>query len=137
VTNAAEIIRSAADPDANIIFGTVIDDALGDEVRITVIAAGFDGGGFSRARTEAPRRAGAAVPAEPQAAPPAEQIDLTEQPGRDSRDDQLARTTPQRTVTFDDLAPERDRPQLPRAARPERRPVVFEDDDLDVPDFLK
>ncbi len=137
VTNAAEIIRSAADPDANIIFGTVIDDALGDEVRITVIAAGFDGGGFSRARTEALRRAGAAVPAEPQAAPPAEQIDLTEQPGRDSRDDQLARTTPQRTVTFDDLAPERDRPQLPRAARPERRPVVFEDDDLDVPDFLK
>ena len=32
----------AAHPDANIIFGAVIDDALGDEVRITVIAAGFD-----------------------------------------------------------------------------------------------
>jgi cell division protein FtsZ len=42
VNEAAEIISRAAHPDANIIFGAVIDDALGDEVRITVIAAGFD-----------------------------------------------------------------------------------------------
>jgi len=42
VNEAAEIVSSAAHPDANIIFGAVIDDALGDEVRITVIAAGFD-----------------------------------------------------------------------------------------------
>ena len=42
LNEAAEIIGQAAHPDANIIFGAVIDDALGDEVRITVIAAGFD-----------------------------------------------------------------------------------------------
>src|SRR5215831_11046531 len=42
VNEAAEIVRETAHPDANIIFGAVIDDALGDEVRITVIAAGFD-----------------------------------------------------------------------------------------------
>ncbi len=42
VNEAAEIISEAGHPDANIIFGAVIDDALGDEVRITVIAAGFD-----------------------------------------------------------------------------------------------
>ena len=42
VNEAAEIVAKAAHPDANIIFGAVIDDALGDEVRITVIAAGFD-----------------------------------------------------------------------------------------------
>ena len=42
VNEAAEIIAQAAHPDANIIFGAVIDDALGDEVRLTVIAAGFD-----------------------------------------------------------------------------------------------
>ena len=41
---AAELVAQAAHPDANIIFGTVIDDALGDEVRVTVIAAGFEGG---------------------------------------------------------------------------------------------
>ena len=42
VNEAAEIVCQSAHPDANIIFGAVIDDALGDEVRITVIAAGFD-----------------------------------------------------------------------------------------------
>ena len=42
VNEAAEAIHSVAHPDANIIFGSVIDDALGDSVRVTVIAAGFD-----------------------------------------------------------------------------------------------
>jgi len=42
VNEAAEIIHSVAHVDANIIFGTVIDDEMGDEVRVTVIAAGFD-----------------------------------------------------------------------------------------------
>jgi cell division protein FtsZ len=42
VNEAAEVIHGVAHPDANIIFGTVVDDELGDEVRITVIAAGFD-----------------------------------------------------------------------------------------------
>src|SRR3989442_1684742 len=42
VNEACELIAQAAHPDANIIFGTIIDDALGDEVRITVVAAGFD-----------------------------------------------------------------------------------------------
>ena len=42
VNEAAEIIHGVAHPDANIIFGTVIDDEMGDEVRVTVIAAGFD-----------------------------------------------------------------------------------------------
>lgn len=44
VSAAANLIEESAHEDANIIFGTVIDDALGDEVRVTVIAAGFDGG---------------------------------------------------------------------------------------------
>ncbi|KRQ86579.1 Cell division protein FtsZ [Caloramator mitchellensis] len=42
VAEAAEQVRQAADPDANIIFGAVIDEALGDEIRITVIATGFE-----------------------------------------------------------------------------------------------
>ncbi|CAB4670454.1 unannotated protein [freshwater metagenome] len=44
ISEAAELVAKCAHPDANIIYGTVIDDALGDEVRVTVIAAGFDGG---------------------------------------------------------------------------------------------
>jgi cell division protein FtsZ len=42
INEAAEIVSSAADQNANIIFGAVIDEALGDEVRVTVIATGFD-----------------------------------------------------------------------------------------------
>jgi cell division protein FtsZ len=41
-------VQDAAHQDANIIFGTVIDDSLGDEVRVTVIAAGFDAAGPGR-----------------------------------------------------------------------------------------
>ncbi|MFA1542218.1 cell division protein FtsZ [Actinomadura monticuli] len=44
INEAAQLVSNAAAPDANIIFGAVIDDALGDEVRVTVIAAGFDEG---------------------------------------------------------------------------------------------
>ncbi|MCX6364982.1 MAG: cell division protein FtsZ, partial [Actinobacteria bacterium] len=42
INEAAEIISSAADADCNIIFGAVIDPSLGDEVRVTVVATGFD-----------------------------------------------------------------------------------------------
>ena len=48
INEAASLVQEAAHPEANIIFGTVIDDSLGDEVRVTVIAAGFDATGPSR-----------------------------------------------------------------------------------------
>jgi cell division protein FtsZ len=44
VNEACELVQSAVHPNAKFIFGTTIDDALGDEVRITVVAAGFEGG---------------------------------------------------------------------------------------------
>jgi cell division protein FtsZ len=44
VNEAAEVVTSAADQNANVIFGAVIDDAMGDNVRVTVIATGFGGG---------------------------------------------------------------------------------------------
>lgn len=44
INDAAKLVQDSVHPEANIIFGTVIDDTLGDEVRVTVIAAGFDGG---------------------------------------------------------------------------------------------
>ena len=54
VNEAAEVVTSAADQNANVIFGAVIDDAVGDEVRVTVIATGFGGG--RRRRRRAPAR---------------------------------------------------------------------------------
>jgi cell division protein FtsZ len=60
VNEAAEIVNSAADGDANIIFGAVIDDSMGDDVRVTVIATGFDhsGGRIVRPRTSGERERG-------------------------------------------------------------------------------
>src|SRR5438034_1605530 len=55
VNEAAELIHSAADANSNIIFGAVIDEAMGDEIRVTVIATGFDRGGLRAARAERER----------------------------------------------------------------------------------
>lgn len=53
VSEAAEMISSHADPDANIIFGATIDEAMGDQIKISVIATGFDNtrGGFANLQT--------------------------------------------------------------------------------------
>ena len=53
VNEAAEVVTGAADQNANVIFGAVIDDSLGQEVQVTVIATGFGGQGGRRRRREA------------------------------------------------------------------------------------
>ena len=69
INEAARLVQEAAHPEANIIFGAVIDDALGDEVRVTVIAAGFDGGSPQRRPDE---RALGQIQGGPQAQQPAQ-----------------------------------------------------------------
>src|SRR5512139_2639752 len=59
VNEAVSMAQSAADPDANIIFGSVVDESLGDEVRITVIATGF----MAQEERRPPARAAVQVPA--------------------------------------------------------------------------
>src|SRR5919109_1655802 len=56
VNEAAEIVTSAADKNSNIIFGSVIDEGMQDEVRVTVIATGFDGGARRAPRIGTGRR---------------------------------------------------------------------------------
>jgi cell division protein FtsZ len=127
VSSAADLIQSAAHEDANIIFGTVIDDALGDEVRVTVIAAGFEGGqpprrqpGISRS---ADLRSGGQRPE--QTAPPAR----TSAPGPSY---ESSRPVPAATPSGASAGPSTT-PRPPQL-RPPSPPA---DDDLDVPDFLK
>lgn len=88
INEAASLVQEAAHPEANIIFGTVIDDSLGDEVRVTVIAAGFESGGPAHKKLEptafrspdrndgAPQATGPGTPPasapDPPAAPPAD-----------------------------------------------------------------
>lgn len=67
VNEAAEVVAEAASPDANIIFGAVIDDSLSDQIRVTVIATGFDGKRKQEtmefaAAEEAPEEAVPAIP---------------------------------------------------------------------------
>jgi cell division protein FtsZ len=71
ISDAATIIQEAADPDANIIFGTVIDESLGDSIKITVIATGFS-------QPQAARAVEAALPAE--AAAPKPRVAARQQP---------------------------------------------------------
>ncbi len=66
INEAASLVQDAAHQDANIIFGTVIDDSLGDEVRVTVIAAGFEAGAAGRKPVVSP----GATPGAPGAAQP-------------------------------------------------------------------
>jgi cell division protein FtsZ len=75
---AADLVGSSAHPEANIIFGAVIDDTLGDEVKVTVIAAGFDGDRRVEQRGAILRTAVSSTPAVPaaEASPPEDDEDI-------------------------------------------------------------
>jgi cell division protein FtsZ len=109
VNEACELVQSAVHPNAKFIFGTTIDDALGDEVRITVVAAGFEGGEPKRVLTPVIDAATLGGVADPIASndPISVALELNDQP--------IAR----RRVTFEELVSDND------------------SDEVDVPDFMK
>ena len=76
ISEAAELVAASAHPDANIIYGTVIDDALGDEVRVTVIAAGFEGGEPTKIVSPPPSVSAAAPVAVPSSNEKSDPIDI-------------------------------------------------------------
>jgi cell division protein FtsZ len=76
ISEAAELVAASAHPDANIIYGTVIDDALGDEVRVTVIAAGFEGGEPTKIISPPPTVSAAAPVAVPSSNEKSDPIDI-------------------------------------------------------------
>ncbi|KAA5831351.1 cell division protein FtsZ [Saccharopolyspora hirsuta] len=67
INESASLVQESAHPEANIIFGTVIDDSLGDEVRVTVIAAGFDSGTPTHKKLEPTKVGGRTEDTEPAA----------------------------------------------------------------------
>ncbi|MEE3852452.1 cell division protein FtsZ [Gordonia sp. LSe1-13] len=118
IHNAATQVQEAAHEDANIIFGTVIDDNLGDEVRVTVIAAGFDGGA-PRKRTDIPAAVGKSSVGSGQAGAVA---------SKPQDNDPLFGKMPAGSGDpFTEEQPE----------RPRRNNVTLDDDDVDVPSFMK
>ncbi|KAA1399733.1 cell division protein FtsZ [Aeromicrobium ginsengisoli] len=120
INEAAGLVADAVHPDANIIFGAVIDDALGDEVRVTVIAAGFDGG--------EPMLRDATKPA------------LLKETAKPEPASTVA--TPPTAQSFLDPDPYLDGPKAPEdgagnvTVPPDPVPTEY-GDDLDVPDFLR
>jgi cell division protein FtsZ len=115
INEAAGLVADAVHPDANIIFGAVIDDALGDEVRVTVIAAGFDGGEPKLRDTSQPSLLKDVEPTPDEAAtPPTAQSYLEPDPFLDAPRDGAGNVT----VPADPM------------------PTEY-GDDLDVPDFLR
>ena len=108
VHEAAEMVAKYAHPDANIIFGTQIDDTLGDEVRVTVIAAGFEGG--EPKRVSVPVIDSAALLGKADPIPSNDPIAVAM--GSHAEGEEL----PRRRVRFEEL---------------------LGDDDIDVPDFMK
>jgi cell division protein FtsZ len=108
ISEAAELVAQSAHPDANIIYGTVIDDALGDEVRVTVIAAGFEGGQPKYVSRPTITTAELSGEADPIAAndPIAVALDLKVE----------ANQSPRKRVSFEELVAE---------------------DEIDIPDFMK
>jgi len=75
IDDAARLVQEAVHPEANIIFGATIEDTLGDEVRITVIAAGFDGGEPTHRKFEASALGVAALAAASETANEAQVLD--------------------------------------------------------------
>ena len=163
INEAARLVQEAAHPEANIIFGAVIDDALGDEVRVTVIAAGFDGGaptqrpddralgqvqsggqGRQAPQQVAPARQAPAQQAQPQQQRPAQaqpqQVPAQQQapqqvPAQQAPAQQAPQQVPAQQAP-QQVPAQQAAPAQQQAAPP--RQVTFDDgDDLDVPDFLK
>ena len=110
LSEAAELVAQSAHPDANIIFGTVIDDALGDEVRVTVIAAGFEGGVPKRVSVPVIDAASLSGNADPIAANDPLAVALELPTGEE------VTSSTRRRITFEDLVAE---------------------DDIDIPDFMR
>jgi cell division protein FtsZ len=144
INDAASLVQESAHIDANIIFGTVIDDSLGDEVRVTVIAAGFDATPQvlpptverrqQRVQTAPPREPFPAARPEPQPAP----VFQSSPPpgyGQSAPAYQPPQPAPQQAPAYGSLPPQ---PAANRyGTRPPAQQQAVEDDDVDVPSFMK
>lgn len=147
VHQAAEMVQQQADPEVNLIFGTIIDDNLGDEVRVTVVAAGFDGVANNTAQVNAASKepqAPAATPAPaasaglfqdaaPAAAEPVSQPETEYERREDAVRDRLRNDRGGMFTSREEDDRDRGRRYPDRR---DRRRDDFDDDGLGVPSFL-
>jgi cell division protein FtsZ len=136
INDAAKLVQDAVHPEANIIFGAVIDDTLGDEVRVTVIAAGFDGGEPNANTPPAESRRGSFVGSAEEVDPFGRGAAAPVSPRREQRSEQAAEpaaAAPKQQSHWSTPSAE-----LGLTSAVALDPASEDDDaDLDVPDFLK
>jgi cell division protein FtsZ len=148
VDEAVSMAQAAADPDANIIFGSVVDERMEDEVKITVIATGFARAEGTRPRSAAPRQATlpvASVAAARREAPPPlpAPAPRSAEPRAVEARVAPARPLPTRAVTMpptDDVPPAprpRTAPATVRASREVGPYQAADEDQYDIPAFLR
>ncbi|MFD7298797.1 cell division protein FtsZ [Streptomyces sp. NPDC059897] len=144
INEAAQLVSEAAHPEANIIFGAVIDDALGDEVRVTVIAAGFDGGQPPNKRenvvgSQTAKREEPATPARPSTPAPEPARPSFGNLGSVTQREESQPQTPTPAPPAEAPAPVNEAPVAPPAPPQVPRPSYPDSqaEELDVPDFLK
>jgi cell division protein FtsZ len=131
IDDAARLVQEAVHPEANIIFGATIEDTLGDEVRVTVIAAGFDGGEPIRRKYESPAFASAALSSS--AATAKVQSDWAASSGSSESESEVVETVPgfveefQTEAEIVSPAGEREKVSTPGSFG----------DDLDLPEFFR
>ncbi|OEU97080.1 cell division protein FtsZ [Streptomyces oceani] len=143
INEAAQLVSEAAHPEANIIFGAVIDDALGDEVRVTVIAAGFDGGQPPSKNRDKVLGAYSGKEENSSAAPRASGEDDTDRDRErptlgvlSPREDEATAPVAEPSPAGADSAAQA--PTAPTPQVPPARPYQdSQAEELDVPDFLK
>jgi cell division protein FtsZ len=137
VTEAAEEIRAAADPEANIIFGTSFNDRLGDEVMITVIATGFDG---KQRKVEPRREMTTHLDRAMTSLRQPQQRDFLEELERQRSDTGNGHGTNDQPARRDDAtAATAVAPRATRtvAAQVRPKPPAYDADDLEIPSFLR
>jgi cell division protein FtsZ len=137
IDEAARLVQEAVSPEANIIYGTTIDDTLGDEVRITVIAAGFDGG-LPKMR-KSPRTVFAEVSEAKPLTVPIQEPEVTSMSFFDTPAIEVEpEPLPVQSFAMDYVEPMEiqidESPTLPR--QPQTADGTF-GDDLDIPEFLR
>jgi cell division protein FtsZ len=138
VTEAAEEIRAAADPEANIIFGTSFNERLGDEVMITVIATGFDGG---KRRQASHADAAAGVMDSSATGRPSRERDFLEELQRQRDEVADGGSYPPSTPLDDEAAAAVAVPRVERSVgdtQTAKRPATtYDAEDLEIPSFLR
>lgn len=127
ISRAASMVSEVVSPEANIIYGHTVDDTLGDEVRVTVIAAGFDGGAPQYRRyDQRPVFGSQSAPAAPAATTSVFGQSAPEETAAESFDAEIDEAVSNDTAAIDIVPP----------AEPKKQ-GGFWGDDLDVPDFLR